>query len=105
VPKDYYIGFNYVFDRQSAANLVALLQQAVTLQASSVTICISSNGGAPDQALYVYDIMKALPLTVNTHAISSVQSAALIVFMAGQRRTYSTPRMLQCSAATASYAG
>jgi ATP-dependent protease ClpP protease subunit len=78
-----------MFDRQSAANLVALLQQAVTLQAKSATICISSNGGASDQALYVYDIIKALPITVNTHAISSVQSAALIVFMAGQRRTAS----------------
>jgi ATP-dependent protease ClpP protease subunit len=88
-PKDYYIGFNYVFDRQSASNLVALLQQAVTLSATSVTICITSNGGAPDQALYVYETLSALSVPVNTHAIATVQSAAMIVFMAGERRTAS----------------
>jgi ATP-dependent protease ClpP protease subunit len=88
-PKDYYLGFNYAFDRQSASNLVALVQQAVTLKAKSVTICISSNGGAPDQALYVYDTLSALPVMINTHAISSVQSAAMIVFMLGKRRTAS----------------
>jgi hypothetical protein len=30
-PKDYYFGFNYVLDRQSVTNLVALVQEAVTL--------------------------------------------------------------------------
>jgi len=88
-PKDYYLGFNYVFDRQSASNLVALVQQAVALQAKTVTICITSNGGAPDQALYVYDILSALDVPVHTHAIGTVQSAAMIVFMAGERRTAS----------------
>jgi ATP-dependent protease ClpP protease subunit len=88
-PKDYYLGFNYAVDRQSAANLVALVQQAVALRATSVTICITSNGGAPDQALYVYEILCALNVPVNTHAIGTVQSAAMIIFMAGERRTAS----------------
>jgi ATP-dependent protease ClpP protease subunit len=88
-PKDYYLGFNYALDRQSAANLVALAQQAVSLKAKSITICLTSNGGAPDQALYVYDVLKALPVPVHTHAIGAVQSAAMTVLMVGERRTAS----------------
>src|ERR1700733_12779190 len=88
-PKDYYFGFNYVFDRQSAANLVALAQQAVHLKAKSITVCLTSNGGAPDQALYIFEVLKALPVPVYTHAMGAVQSAAMIVLMAGERRTAS----------------
>jgi ATP-dependent protease ClpP protease subunit len=86
-PKDYFLGFNFAIDRQSAANLVALAQQAVAMRAKSVTICICSNGGAPDQALYAYEILSALPIPIHTHAIGSVQSAAMNLFMCGNRRT------------------
>lgn len=85
--KDYYLGFNYAIDRQSINNLLALIQQAVTLKAKSVTICISSNGGAPDQALYAYEIISALQINIHTHAIGCVQSAAMILFMSGDVRT------------------
>jgi ATP-dependent protease ClpP protease subunit len=89
IPKDYYLGFNYVLDRQSVTSLVALVQQAVGLNGKSVTICMTSNGGAPDQALYAYEALAALAIPVHTHAIGSVQSAAMILFMCGQRRTSS----------------
>ena len=55
-PKDYYFGFNYILDRQSIGNLIALAQQAVTLNAKSVTICMTSSGGASDQGLYAFEI-------------------------------------------------
>jgi ATP-dependent protease ClpP protease subunit len=89
IPKDYYLGFNFIIDRQAITNLVALVQQAVGLQGKSVTICLTSNGGAPDQALYAYETLSALPIDVHTHAIGSVQSAGMILFMCGQRRTAS----------------
>jgi ATP-dependent protease ClpP protease subunit len=88
-PKDYYLGFNYILDRQSVTGLVALVQQALSLNGKSVTICITSSGGAPDQALYAYEALTALPISVHTHAIGSVQSAAMILFMCGERRTSS----------------
>jgi ATP-dependent protease ClpP protease subunit len=87
VPKDYFFGFNYVIDRQSAANLLTLCQTAIGLRAKSITITICSTGGAPDQALYVHETLRALPIPVHTHAIGTVQSAAMTVFMAGSRRT------------------
>jgi ATP-dependent protease ClpP protease subunit len=85
--KDYYLGYNYALDRQSIGNLVTLVQQAVALKARSVTICMTSVGGAPDQGLYAYEVISALPVPVYTHAIGSVQSAAMILFMCGEQRT------------------
>ncbi|MEA2891420.1 MAG: hypothetical protein QOI05_2213 [Bradyrhizobium sp.] len=88
-PKDYYLGFNHELDRQSVSNLVALAQQALALHAKSITICISSVGGALDQGLYAYEILTALPISVHTHAIGPVQSAAVPLFLCGTRRTAS----------------
>jgi ATP-dependent protease ClpP protease subunit len=89
IQKHYYLGFNYAIDRQAITNLLAAAQQAVSLNALSVTILLTSNGGAPDQALYAYEILTALPIPLHTHAIGSVQSAAMTLFMAGERRTAS----------------
>jgi ATP-dependent protease ClpP protease subunit len=88
-PKDYYLGFNHELDRQSVSNLVALVQQALSLRARSVTICITSSGGALDHGLYAYEILTALPISIHTHAIGQVQSAAMPLFLSGSRRTAS----------------
>jgi ATP-dependent protease ClpP protease subunit len=88
-PKDYYLGFNHELDRQSVSNLVALVQQALALRARRVTICITSSGGAWDQGLYAYEILTALPISIHTHAVGQVQSAAMPLFLSGSRRTAS----------------
>lgn len=85
--KDFFLGFNYVIDRQSIANLIALAQQTVALRAKSITICICSTGGAPDQALYAFEVLSALPVPIHTHAIGTVQSAAITLLLAGAHRT------------------
>jgi ATP-dependent protease ClpP protease subunit len=88
-PRDYYLGFNHELDRQSVSNLVALVQQALALRARRVTICITSSGGALDQGLYAYEILAALPISIHTHAIGQVRSAAMPLFLSGSRRTAS----------------
>jgi ATP-dependent Clp protease protease subunit len=90
IPKDYFLGFSYMLDRQSTQNLLSLAQMAVNVNAKSITICITSNGGAPDQALYAYEVLTALPVPIYTHAIGTVQSAAVILFMSGSQR-YASP--------------
>lgn len=84
--KHYYIGFHYSIDRQSVANLMTLIERAMLAKATSITLCLSSNGGAIDQGWYVYEILRGLPIPFITHAIGSVQSAAMYIFMAGHRR-------------------
>jgi hypothetical protein len=46
IPKDYYLGFNFSIDRQSATNLIAFAQQAVSVRGKSVTVCFTSIGVA-----------------------------------------------------------
>lgn len=83
---DHYIGFHYSIDRQSVANLMTFIERAMSAKAASITLCLSSNGGAIDQGWYVYEILRGLPVPLITHAIGSVQSAAMYIFMAGRRR-------------------
>jgi ATP-dependent protease ClpP protease subunit len=87
--KSYFLGFNHELDRQSVSNLIALAQQALSLRAKSVTICISSTGGALEQALYAFEILTALPISICTHAVGPVHSAAVPLFLSGTRRTAS----------------
>ena len=84
--KHYYLGFNLVIDRQAVLNLVQLAHNAVGLNALSITVCITSPGGDPSQALFAYEILRALPVPLHTHAIGSVQSAACIILLAGEQR-------------------
>jgi ATP-dependent protease ClpP protease subunit len=86
-PKPYFIGFNFFIDRLAIMKLIAAVNSTVNLQAQSVTLCISSNGGSTEQAFYAYEVLRALPVPINTINMSIVHSAANIIFMAGERRS------------------
>ena len=47
-PKD--IGFNFAVDRQAIQQLLVLVQQAIALKTTGITVCITSTGGATEQA-------------------------------------------------------
>ena len=48
---------------------------------------MSSPGGSIVEGFALYNFIRALPFTCNTHNIGSIQSIANIVFLAGERRT------------------
>jgi ATP-dependent protease ClpP protease subunit len=85
-PKPHFIGFNFFIDRAATMKLVAAVNGAVQQRAQSVTLCISSNGGSTEQAFYAYEILRALPVPIHTINLGIVQSAANIIFMAGEQR-------------------
>jgi ATP-dependent Clp protease protease subunit len=82
------IGFNWIIDRVSTQRLLTAIGAAFERGARSITLCISSVGGAPEQALCAYEILRALPSEVEltTHNVATVQSAAMILFLAGSKR-------------------
>jgi ATP-dependent Clp protease, protease subunit len=86
------IGFNWLIDRKATQALLTAVHQAVDLKARKITLCLSSPGGAPDQAFYAYEILVALQSQVEliTHNVSTVQSAAMMLFLAGSKR-YAVP--------------
>src|SRR5262249_11887886 len=73
-------------DRLATMRLMSAVGLAIEKGAQSITLCISSNGGAPDQAFYVHELLKASPVPITTHNVGIVQSAAMIIFLAGSRR-------------------
>jgi ATP-dependent protease ClpP protease subunit len=83
-----YIGFNYFIDKQSISKLMSAI--GVILERKPrpevLVLCISSDGGALDQAFYAYDILRGLPVGVATINVGTVASAALVLFMAGNVR-------------------
>jgi ATP-dependent protease ClpP protease subunit len=65
-PLHYFIGFNLMIDRISTMRLMAAIGGAIERGAQSITICLSSHGGAPDQSFYIYELLKASPITIIT---------------------------------------
>jgi ATP-dependent protease ClpP protease subunit len=92
-PTDHWvIGFNWLIDRKAAQVLLTTVQQAIDLKATKITLCLSSPGGVPDQAFYAYEVLVAQSSQVElvTHNLGTVQSAAMILFLAGTKR-YAVP--------------
>src|SRR5579872_6044413 len=85
-PLHYILGFNLVIDRIATMRLMNAITEATNRGAQSITLLISSPGGAPDQAFYAYEILKSYPVPITTHNVGSVHSAAMAIFLAGSTR-------------------
>lgn len=51
------------------------------------TIYISSTGGDMDSAIRVYDFLKSIPNKIHTVGFGQIDSAAVTIFLAGDKRT------------------
>jgi ATP-dependent Clp protease, protease subunit len=85
-PLHFVLGFNLVIDRIATMPLMTAVGATIEKGAQTLTLCMSSIGGSPEQAFYAYGILRALPVPITTHNVGVVQSAALIIFLAGTRR-------------------
>lgn len=66
--------------------LVCFLREDVPENATCVDVLIESEGGSVAAALAMARLLKALPCPVRTWNLSSVDSAAIVVFAAGSDR-------------------
>jgi len=85
--KSYYLFFEGSID---VASMLALRRQLTNLTeagVSEITLVIDSAGGQIEPMLITYSFIRALPTKVNTHAQGFVQSAASVLFLAGQDRS------------------
>jgi ATP-dependent Clp protease protease subunit len=85
-PIHYILGFNLIIDRIATMRLMSAVGGAIQQGAQSITICISSVGGSPEQAFYAYELLKASPIPITTHNVGGVHSAAMYIFLAGSHR-------------------
>jgi ATP-dependent Clp protease protease subunit len=90
-PRQHFIiGFNLAIDRIATMRLMTAVGIACERNATGITLCISSPGGAPEQAYYAYEILRQIPVPLITHNTGITHSAAVILFLAGNER-YCTP--------------
>ena len=64
--------------------------QAYEKDIKTLKVFLSSTGGDMDSAIRMYYYMKALPFTVETIAFSQIDSAANLIFLAGEKRFATT---------------
>lgn len=81
------IHFSCPVTEVSVQNLQDLLLRAVTSDAGAIQLRISSGGGGLNPGFAAYGLLKSLPVPLHTHNSSNVESIAVLMYLAGQRRT------------------
>jgi ATP-dependent protease ClpP protease subunit len=66
----------------------------------TVTLCLCSGGGDVTAGIGLFNFLKMLPMTVNTHCFGICGSIAATIFLAGERRTATPASMFTLHAAT-----
>ena len=85
--KAYYVYFDQNID---VASMRALRRQCSLLAeagVSRITIVLHSSGGLIDPTLTTFSFLRALPCTIDMHALGFIASAANLLFLVGERRT------------------
>lgn len=74
-------------DVNTAHSLITYVNgQIYNSEIKKLKIIISSNGGDIDSAIRIYSYLKALSIEVETIAFSQIDSAANIIYVAGNKR-------------------
>ncbi|MBU6370459.1 MAG: ATP-dependent Clp protease proteolytic subunit [Patescibacteria group bacterium] len=74
-------------DSNVAQNLMTYVNGRIyNSDIKKIRVLISSTGGDVDSAIRIYSYLKALPFEVETIALSQIDSAANIIYVAGQQR-------------------
>lgn len=61
--------------------------QAIQKNARSIQININSDGGGTLPAFGLYGLLRSLPVPIHTHNMGNVESMAVLLYLAGKRRT------------------
>ena len=81
-----YIIFHGDISENRAMKLIALCFEAVAKSYNEIYIAISSLGGSAHSGIALFNYLKSLPITLTMHNLGTVDSASVIIFLAGQSR-------------------
>jgi ATP-dependent Clp protease protease subunit len=85
--KIHYLFFDQAIDVASMRLLRRELTLLVEAGVSHIVLVIDSPGGLLEQTLITFSFIRALPARIDTHAQGFVQSAATILYLAGEARS------------------
>ena len=73
-------------NHNTACTIRNLCLQALQSGASGIELHLSSEGGNMTAGFALYFFLKSLPIPLTTHNVGSIQSIAVVIFLAGQKR-------------------
>jgi ATP-dependent protease ClpP protease subunit len=97
--------FQGELDAQSVASLMRAVSTALGNGSTDMHLVITSFGGSVEYAQAAYGFLKAAPVNLTTYNISTVQSAANMIFLAGRQRVASSAATFVLHPVTRSLAG
>jgi ATP-dependent protease ClpP protease subunit len=80
------VNFVSGINQQSIGTLVNVTGQARNNGSSRILIHLSSTGGALQPAFAAYNYLRSLDIPIETHNIGTVESAAILLFLAADTR-------------------
>ena len=83
------ISFLAPITAQTAPVLVGAISNAVNNSHDEIHLLLSTPGGSVAEGVSIYNLMRALPVDINTYNVGSVNSIGNVVFQAGKRRVSS----------------
>jgi ATP-dependent Clp protease, protease subunit len=89
-PKPVVVQYFYGVDVQPITQLLMVVGNQVRMGNKDIIILMSSNGGDPGLAFTAYNYLRGLNAHITTINIGNIDSAAMILFCAGQER-YAVP--------------
>lgn len=81
-----YINFYAPIIPPSVGNLMQTVQNLIQQGIEKIILLISSPGGQVAAGLSLYNFLKGIPVQIETHNYGSIDSVAIVVFCAGQKR-------------------
>lgn len=86
-----YFSFTGPIGPDQATKIAASFNGSANAQFDEVYLCLNSPGGLTGDAVFLYNLIRSLPVSVTMHNIGNVSSAAVTVFVAAEKR-YCSPR-------------
>lgn len=80
------IHFMRSINPDTLAGLQQVTHSALKQGATELHIHMSSDGGANDQGFAAYHFLRSLPVPVTMHCIGNVESMAVVMYLAGEKR-------------------
>jgi ATP-dependent Clp protease, protease subunit len=89
-PREGYVHFTREFNGDTAESLLDAVTRLANEGVPRVVLCLASPGGWIPKAMAVYNMLRAFPVELVTHAVGEVASAGNMPFLAGEVR-YACP--------------
>lgn len=84
--KEAYILLQATIQPQSVGELSHVLEKLLQKEYKRIHLLMNSPGGSVRIAIAVYNFLKSLPFELFTYNLSCVDSSAILIFVAGQKR-------------------